>query len=82
MNLTVARALVDLVVSIEMSDGEAISIDASTSLIEDVVVALGGLSGPEREEFIAVINQMESEAHTGERRQILQDLPEGLGISD
>lgn len=80
MNVTVARALIDLLVSLELSDEESVSVEAAAALTEDAAATLAALSVSDRTELISVIGQMENEAATEERRQVLQDLPEGVGL--
>ncbi|MFF8657671.1 hypothetical protein [Streptomyces huasconensis] len=80
MNMTVARALIDLLLSLELSDEDAVSLEASTAFVEDASTTLSALSGPEREELTSIIRQMENEAATEERREVLRSLPEDIGL--
>ncbi|OPF80498.1 hypothetical protein VT50_0212585 [Streptomyces antioxidans] len=82
MNAIIARALIELLVSLELSDEESISVEASAALAEDAATSLGALSDTERAELISTIAQMAEEAGDEDRRQVLVDLPEGLGLTE
>ncbi|MCQ8831709.1 hypothetical protein [Streptomyces malaysiensis] len=82
MNAIIARTLIELLVSLELSDEESVSVEASAVLAEDAATSLGALSDTERAELISIITQMGEEAGDKDRRQALQDLPEGLGLTE
>ncbi|GAA3359589.1 hypothetical protein GCM10017744_038830 [Streptomyces antimycoticus] len=65
-----------------MPDEESVSVEASAVLAEDAATSLGALSDTERAELISIITQMGEEAGDKDRRQALQDLPEGLGLTE
>lgn len=82
MNAIIARALIELLVSLELSDEEAVSVEASAALAEDAATSLGALSDTDRAELISIITQVAEEAEDEDRRQVLLDLPEGLGLTE
>ncbi|QES38206.1 hypothetical protein DEJ48_36580 [Streptomyces venezuelae] len=80
--MTVARALIDLLLSLELSDEESVSLEAATAFVEDASATLSALSRLEREELTSIIRQMENEATMEERREVLRSLPEDIGLLD
>ncbi|MBU3866370.1 hypothetical protein KN815_20555 [Streptomyces sp. 4503] len=82
MNAIISRTLIELLVSVELSDEESVSVEASASFAEDAATSLGALPDAERAELISIITQMGEEAQDEDRRQVLLDLPEGLGLTE
>ncbi|GAA0995559.1 hypothetical protein GCM10009576_078320 [Streptomyces rhizosphaericus] len=82
MNAIIARTLIELLVSLELSDEESVSVEASAALAEDAATSLGALSDTERAELISIITQMGEEAGDEDRQQVLLDLPDGLGLTE
>ena len=82
MNETLVRAIIDLIVSMELTSDEALDPDAATGLLEDFSAALEKLSGRDRRRLVRIAQKMAESERNPERKSILADVPEGLGITD
>jgi hypothetical protein len=80
MNEIVARALVDLVASIELTSDDELDPDLAAAWLDDVAAALEGLSDPDRHDLVRLINEMARATRDENRRDVLVDLPDDLGL--
>jgi hypothetical protein len=78
----IIEALVNLVVSIDLTDEETVDPDFAVSAFEDMTSTLASLSDEERGRMTQVIRSLaEAEAST-QRRQALLELPGHLQLVD
>jgi hypothetical protein len=78
----VVRALVDLVVSIDLSDEEQIPSDFGSDLLNDVAGAFGNLTPDETRELVAIVSEIAQGTQDPVRRNAILELPETLGLTD
>ncbi len=76
------RALIDLAVSIELSSDDEIDPRAATTLLDDLAATLEDLSDDERDDLVDFIEEAAERTRDTERREVLLDLPDGLGLTD
>jgi hypothetical protein len=82
MERLVVSALVNLIVSIDLSDEETVPSDFVSSVFEDVMDVLEELSEAERERFIGITRSLAEAEPSPRRRQALLNLPADLGLID
>lgn len=80
MKVVLARALFQVLTSMESAGEDEVSPDAAAAIAEDVTVALQALSEEERAELVQIARQMELEAPDTASREILSEIPEALGL--
>jgi hypothetical protein len=82
LNEVLARALVELMVTIDLSDEEEVSDEAGSSMLNDAAGILNRLSVEDQQELVRLIGEFaESEPNT-DRQENMRDLPEALGLVD
>ncbi|MBT2449666.1 hypothetical protein J7F03_21795 [Streptomyces sp. ISL-43] len=77
-----AKALADLVISIDLSDDEDVPPDVATRWFEDSAHTLGHLIESDRDRLTALWHDLADQEPSPARRQALRELPEGLGLDD
>jgi hypothetical protein len=82
MNETLVRAIIELIASMELTSDEVLDPDVVTGLLEDFSAALEELSGRDRRRLVRIVQEMADSERNPERKSVLADLPEGLGITD
>jgi hypothetical protein len=80
MNEIVARALVDLVASIELTSDDELDPDLAAAWLDDVATALEDLSDPDRHDLVRLISELARTTRDENRRDVLVDLPDDLGL--
>ena len=80
MNEIVARALVDLVASIELTSDDELDPDLAAAWLDDVAAALEELPDPDRHDLVRLIGEMARSTRDENRRDALVDLPDDLGL--
>jgi hypothetical protein len=70
----VVTCLVDLVMSIEMTDEAFIDLDFSVALLESVAAQLRKLGERERDYFFKIVQQLEAEDPSQERKRFCRRL--------
>jgi hypothetical protein len=75
-----ARALMELVVSIDLSDDEDIDPDVATSILEPVAALLQSAPTEQRQDIVALFSECAQEESDTERRMTAMDLPDAFGI--
>ncbi|MBB5873447.1 hypothetical protein F4553_006881 [Allocatelliglobosispora scoriae] len=79
---TLARALVDLIVTIDLSDDDEISPEAGSAILGDVAAALNSLSASDTDRLVNIIGEMAAEEDDPVRKETMIELPETLGLVD
>ncbi|GIG05093.1 hypothetical protein Cco03nite_17930 [Catellatospora coxensis] len=74
------RAFANLLVSIDLSDEDAIPSEVGSELLGDTAGLLGDLTAEESAELIALIEQVAALETDPERREALAELPETMGL--
>jgi hypothetical protein len=74
------RALIDLAASIELSSDDEIEPQTATALLDDLASTLEELSDEEHDELIDLIEELAEETRDADRREVLLDLPDALGL--
>jgi hypothetical protein len=82
VNRTLMRALIDLAVSIELTSDDDIEPETATTLIDELAASLEDLSEAERDELIDYIEELAAATRDRDRREVLQDLPDALALTD
>lgn len=80
VNRTLMRALIDLAVSIELTSDDEIDPQTATTLLDDLASALEDLSDDEHDELIDCIEELAEATRDPDRREVLLDLPDTLGL--
>ena len=75
-----AKAVMELVISIEMTDDEEIDPDVSTAIVEPVGYLLNSVSGDVRQELIALFREVAAEEENPVRRAMADEFPEAIGL--
>jgi hypothetical protein len=82
VNTVLVRALADIIVSINLTDDEAIDPDVATDILEPAVALFGDLTPQGRREVASlVLDYAEVEEHP-ERKRMLLEFPEATGLVD
>ncbi|MGY5061192.1 hypothetical protein ACWDFR_45430 [Streptomyces sp. 900105755] len=76
------KALVNLIVSIDLSDEETVDSDFASSAFEDVMAAFEELSEGDRVVISQIIQSMAESESSSARREALLELPESFGLID
>ncbi|MFI5932373.1 hypothetical protein [Actinoplanes sp. NPDC051494] len=82
MNRILVRALIDLAVSIELASDDEIEPETATTLLDDLAVALEDLPEKDRDDLIDHIEELADATRDRDRREVLMDLPDTLGLTD
>ncbi|GAA3667370.1 hypothetical protein GCM10022224_034450 [Nonomuraea antimicrobica] len=77
---TLARALTEIVIRLDLSDDAAITPAATMQVIEPVAVLLQDLSEQDRQALADLINQFAHQETGPERRLTAWEAPETLGL--
>ncbi|WP_202232215.1 hypothetical protein [Actinacidiphila reveromycinica] len=78
----IVKALVNLVVSIDLSDEEAVDADFASTAFEDVMATLEELPDTDREVVVSIVRSLAADERSPERRQALMIFPEDFGLVD
>ncbi|MFJ6011748.1 hypothetical protein [Streptomyces sp. NPDC092952] len=76
-----AEALVDVLWFIDGSEDEQMDPDDAVKVLEGVAHAIGALPDDQREELTALIGQMAAAETDPDRREFLEEFPEGFGLT-
>lgn len=76
------RALIDLAASIELTSDDEIDPQTATSLLDDVATTLEDLTDDESDDLVDLIEELAEQTRDAERRDVLLDLPDTLGLTD
>jgi hypothetical protein len=79
---TLVRALANLVVSIELAEDDDIDPQLAAELIDDLLTDLEDLSAEDRHRVLAELHAMVAAEHDTERKSLLIDLPDELGLEE
>lgn len=82
INELIVRALVELIVSIDLTDADTVDPDFASASFGDVVVILDGLPRDEREKIVGIVRGLAEDERVPERRQALLEFPENFGLLD
>ncbi|KAB1977982.1 hypothetical protein [Streptomyces triticiradicis] len=82
MSITLADALANLTVSIDMTDDEDVDPDVCVPWLEDVVDKLGRLSTDDRHRLARMIREVAGREPDARRRAALLETPYHLGLED
>ncbi|MCA2226106.1 hypothetical protein [Nonomuraea aurantiaca] len=77
---TLAKALTDVVVRLDLSDDDAITPEATMEVLEPVIALLQDLSEEDRQALAELINQCAQEETDPERQLTAWETPETLGL--
>ncbi|MER7621673.1 hypothetical protein [Streptomyces sp. NPDC126503] len=82
LDKVLARAFASLVISIDLSDDDAIDPDVATDILEPASALLDDLSDQDRRTFAGLLVELSELEEDPERRQAMADLPDVLGLLD
>ncbi|MDI9889366.1 hypothetical protein QMZ92_34905 [Streptomyces sp. HNM0645] len=82
LNRVLARAFASIVVSIDLSDDDAIDPDVATDILEPASALLDDLSEQDRRAFADMLVELAELEENPERRRAMADLPDVLGLLD
>ncbi|TMR90350.1 hypothetical protein [Nonomuraea basaltis] len=77
---TLAKALTEVVIRLDLSDDDAITPEATMQVIEPVAVLLQDLSEQDRQALADLINQFAHQETDPERHLTAWETPETLGL--
>lgn len=80
MSQPLAIALIEMIASIELANGEHINEDFAVALIEQAAFVLKQLNETERTQLAALSVRLASETTDHRRADLLRNLPDSLGI--
>jgi hypothetical protein len=75
-----AKAFMDIVISIDLTDDGVIDPDVATSLLEPVAALLQGMAQDDRRALIDLFAECAQEVQDPDRRMVADDLPDALGL--
>ncbi|GLY87615.1 hypothetical protein [Actinoallomurus iriomotensis] len=75
------KALVEIIISIDLSDDEDIDPDIATNILEPTARLLQRTSGEDRRALVALLAECGEEETDPERRMTALDLPGALGLT-
>ncbi|ANP52027.1 hypothetical protein J2Z21_008899 [Streptomyces griseochromogenes] len=78
----IVKALVNLIISIDLSDEETVDSDFASSAFEDVMATLDELSDGERENVVRIVQSLADGESSTQRRQALLEFPDNFGLVD
>lgn len=81
LEYVLGKALMEVIISIDLSDDEDIDPDVATSILEPTAHLLQRTSGEERRALIALLSECAEEETNPERRMTALDLPGALGLT-
>lgn len=77
-----ARALADVIVSIELTDDEAIAPEIASAILDDMTAIFDAMSNVDRAEIARLILEYAEEQTRPDRRRVMLGVPDGLGLLD
>jgi hypothetical protein len=77
---TLARALTEVVIRLDLSDDDAITPEATMQVIEPVAALLQELSEQDRQALADLINKFAHQESNPERQLTIIEAPETLGL--
>ncbi|MEV5319326.1 hypothetical protein AB0K92_17015 [Streptomyces sp. NPDC052687] len=77
-----AEGLVNVLWFVESCEDEQMDPDDAVRVLEDAAHLLSGLSAGQRDELLDLLDGMAAEETDPERREFLEDFPEGFGLVD
>lgn len=80
--VALARLLADTATTIELADEEAISLDFSVTLLEDLATGCHDLSAGDRSTVVQAIHDYALQQRNLARKRVMLTLPEALGLAD
>ncbi|MFE7413808.1 hypothetical protein [Streptomyces laurentii] len=75
-----AKAVMDLVISIEMTDDEDIDPDVSTAIVEPVGFLLNNVSDEIRQQLVRLFRELAEEEELPDRQSMALEFPEAMGL--
>ncbi|CAM5560229.1 hypothetical protein SAVIM338S_04626 [Streptomyces avidinii] len=75
-----AKAVMDLVISIEMTDDEEIDPDVSTAIVEPVGFLLNDVSPEVRQQLVRLFREAAESEDVPERHAMAVEFPEAIGL--
>jgi hypothetical protein len=75
-----ARAVMELIISIELTDDEDIDPDVATTIVEPVGYLLNNVSDAVRQELVRLFREVAEEEENPERRPMALEFPEAMGL--
>ncbi|MER6093400.1 hypothetical protein [Streptomyces bluensis] len=75
-----AKAVMELIISIELTDDEDIDPDIATTIVEPVGYLLNNVSSDVRQELIRLFREVAEEEEGPERRSMATEFPEAMGL--
>ena len=76
------EALLNCILSLELSDDELVDPGAATAIQEDIAFTLGRLGDADRALLVTLIEERAATETDPARRELLDDLPDALGLLD
>ncbi|MCM4083799.1 hypothetical protein [Paractinoplanes hotanensis] len=80
LNEVLVRALVELMVTLDLSDEEDVSIEAGSSMLNDAAAILNGLSTEDQEDLVRLIGEFAESETDPDRQDNMRELPGALGL--
>ncbi|MET8453362.1 hypothetical protein [Streptomyces sp. NPDC005209] len=77
-----AQAFVSIAVSIDLADDEEIDPDVAVGLLEPAAAFFRGLTEEGRREVSSLILECAEQEEDPERRSVILELPEAIGVAD
>ncbi|MET7505946.1 hypothetical protein [Streptomyces albidoflavus] len=77
-----ARALADIIVSIELTDDEVIDPEIASAILDDTTAIFDSMSNSDRAEIARLILEYAEEQSRSDRKRVMLGVPDGLGLLD
>ncbi|GAB3275329.1 hypothetical protein GCM10027589_00410 [Actinocorallia lasiicapitis] len=75
-----ARALMEIIISIDLSDDEDIDSDVAAALLEPIAALLQAAHAGDRSRIVALFTELAQAESATDRRMTALDLPGALGL--
>jgi hypothetical protein len=75
-----AKAVMELIISIELTEDEEIDPDVATTIVEPVGFLLNGVPEDAREELVRLFREVAEDEENPERRAMADEFPEAIGL--
>jgi len=77
-----AKAVMELIISIELTEDEEIDPDVATTIVEPVGFLLTDVPEDAREKLVRLFREVAQDEENPERRAMADEFPEAIGLVD
>jgi len=75
------NVVVQAILFLELSDDQAVDLDAAVGMLEAIATTLQKLGAQEKDEFLRYVQKCAVQASSDRARELLENLPDCLGLT-